>query len=237
MQNTKRKLLAINNLKKYFPVGKASAFGGKQRYVRANEDITIDIYEGETLGLVGESGCGKSTFGRVLLQLYPQTAGSTMYYGRTLDEMAPKYVGHTLKNAKKMVDEYFAARKKADEAIAACEQAGDSLTYEQNSQKDELVFAAENALSKTAKILGGFMGVSGLEAAAKLLLEQYEAQVALYRLRQEREQLQAKQDGKADGKLKDLDGKIAAQESKCAAAQAAVEAERSKYRGHPEFYR
>lgn len=52
-------------------------------YVRANEDITLDIYKGETLGLVGESGCGKSTLSRVLLQLYEQTAGSTMYYGRT----------------------------------------------------------------------------------------------------------------------------------------------------------
>ena len=88
MPSTKKKLLAISNLKKYFPVGKASTFK-KQLYVRANEDITIDIYEGETLGLVGESGCGKSTFGRVLLQLYPQTAGSTMYRSRRSREQRP----------------------------------------------------------------------------------------------------------------------------------------------------
>ncbi|MFR7442441.1 MAG: ATP-binding cassette domain-containing protein [Sellimonas intestinalis] len=49
------------------------------------------------MGLVGESGCGKSTFGRTLLQLYPQTEGKTMYYGRTLWEMAPDYVEHTVK--------------------------------------------------------------------------------------------------------------------------------------------
>ena len=56
------KLLSITNLKKYFPVAKTSVFA-KQLYVRANEDITLDIYKGETLGLVGESGCGKSTSG------------------------------------------------------------------------------------------------------------------------------------------------------------------------------
>ena len=51
MQNTKKKLLTITNLKKYFPVGKEKAFSKNQLYVRANDDISLDIYEGETLGL------------------------------------------------------------------------------------------------------------------------------------------------------------------------------------------
>ena len=93
-----QKLLSITNLKKYFPMPKASVFS-KQVYNRANEDITLNIYKGETFGLVGESGCGKSTLGRVLLQLYEQTAGSTMYYGRTLDTVDPQYVIDNLKNA------------------------------------------------------------------------------------------------------------------------------------------
>ena len=91
-----KKLLSITNLKKYFPVAKSSIFQKQQLYVRANEDITIDIYEGETIGIVGESGCGKSTLGRTLLQLYPQTAGTTMYYGTTLDKLTPRYVKDTL---------------------------------------------------------------------------------------------------------------------------------------------
>ncbi len=77
-----RTLLEVKNLKKYFPIKKTSFLQKEQLYVKANDGISINILEGETLGLVGESGCGKSTFGRVLLQLYPQTEGKTIYYGR-----------------------------------------------------------------------------------------------------------------------------------------------------------
>ena len=87
MQNENKKvLLEVRDLKQYFPV-KKTKLREKQRYVRANDGITLDIYEGETLGLVGESGCGKSTFGRTLLQLYPQTHGDVIYHkdGKEID--------------------------------------------------------------------------------------------------------------------------------------------------------
>ena len=94
MQNNDKKvLLRFSNLKQYFPLK-----GG--RFVKANDGISLDIYEGETFGLVGESGCGKSTLGRTILQLYHQTYGRTMYYGRSLDDLAPKYVIDTVKNLK-----------------------------------------------------------------------------------------------------------------------------------------
>ena len=123
-----QKLLSITNLKKYFPMPKASVFS-QQVYNRANEDITLDIFQGETFGLVGESGCGKSTLGRVLLQLYEQTAGSTMYYGRTLDTVAPEYVTDTLKNAEKYVAEYHKAKAHADALEKACEEKGEAATF------------------------------------------------------------------------------------------------------------
>ena len=50
--------------------------------------VNFEMRKGETVGLVGESGCGKSTFGRTVLELYRQTDGLTMYYGRTLDELS-----------------------------------------------------------------------------------------------------------------------------------------------------
>ena len=79
-ENKDRKvLLEVRDVKQYFPV-KKTKLREKQRYVRANDGVTLDIYEGETLGLVGESGCGKSTLGRTILQLYPQTHGDIIYH-------------------------------------------------------------------------------------------------------------------------------------------------------------
>lgn len=60
--------------------------------LKAVEDISLKIYEGEKFGVVGESGCGKSTLGRVILQLYPQTSGACVYYGKSLEEVSPAYV-------------------------------------------------------------------------------------------------------------------------------------------------
>ena len=74
----KKVLISIRDIKQYFPV-KKSSFREEQKYVKANDGISLDIYEGETLGLVGESGCGKSTFGRTILQLYPQTHGDIFF--------------------------------------------------------------------------------------------------------------------------------------------------------------
>lgn len=72
-------LLSVKNLKKYFPV---SSGIGKRKYLKANEDISFDIYEGETFALVGESGSGKSTLGRTLLGLQKPTAGEVLYYAK-----------------------------------------------------------------------------------------------------------------------------------------------------------
>ena len=80
-------LLELKKLKKYFPVRRGVS-------IKAVEDVSFTIYEGEKFGVVGESGCGKSTLGRVILQLYPQTSGAAIYYGRTLEEMGPKYLAH-----------------------------------------------------------------------------------------------------------------------------------------------
>ena len=154
MKNTK-KLLSITNLKKYFPVAKSSIFQRNQLFVRANEEITLDIYEGETLGIVGESGCGKSTLGRVLLQLYNQTAGTTMYYGRKASEIAPKYIKNTLKHARKYVRKYQEAQVKADKLVAEVDALGEESTFFHPQNKNLAVASAGSAHMEVAKILGG----------------------------------------------------------------------------------
>ena len=75
MNNGTAPLVRVKNLKKHFPIHKGVIFQRAVGAVKAVDGITFDIAAGETLGLVGESGCGKSTVGRTLLGLYPVTEG------------------------------------------------------------------------------------------------------------------------------------------------------------------
>ena len=183
MSNTK-KLLSITNLKKYFPIAKSSIFQRNQLYVRANEEISIDIYQGETFGLVGESGCGKSTLGRTILQLYDQTAGSTIYYGMTLAEFAPGYVEKTLRKAPKMIAAYHKLQSKADDLTRQCEELGENATFFQHQNKNLAVAEAETAFQDVVKILGGFTVVDDCREATALLLQQYRLDVKIAKLKQ-----------------------------------------------------
>ncbi|ANQ52954.1 peptide ABC transporter ATP-binding protein [Thermosipho affectus] len=76
----KKVLLRIENLVKYFPI-RAGVFKRVVAWVKAVDDITFDVYEGETVGLVGESGCGKTTAGMTLLRLYEPTSGRIIVDG------------------------------------------------------------------------------------------------------------------------------------------------------------
>ena len=76
-------LLKVEGLTKHFPITKG-VFRRQVGAVKAVDGISFDIFKGETLGLVGESGCGKSTAGRVILQLYPTTAGKVSFKGQDL---------------------------------------------------------------------------------------------------------------------------------------------------------
>jgi oligopeptide transport system ATP-binding protein len=77
-------LLQVQNLKMYFPITQGIILQRQVGWVRAVDDISFGVRRGETLGLVGESGCGKSTTGRAILQLYKPTAGSVEFLGKQL---------------------------------------------------------------------------------------------------------------------------------------------------------
>jgi oligopeptide transport system ATP-binding protein len=92
----KEKLIEVKNLEKHFQVG-------KKKVLKAVDNISFDIYKGETLGLVGESGCGKSTAGRTIINLYEATSGQVIYAGEDLQAKSAK----ELKEYKKKMQMIF----------------------------------------------------------------------------------------------------------------------------------
>src|SRR5690349_22160328 len=95
-------LLRVKNLKKYFPI-RGGLFSREVARVHAVDDVTFDLMKGETLGLVGESGCGKSTVARLLMNLESITKGSVLYKGEDLAKLS----GRALKAVRRNIQMVF----------------------------------------------------------------------------------------------------------------------------------
>ena len=250
MQNNDKKvLLRISNLKQYFPLK-----GG--RFVKANDGITLDIYEGETFGLVGESGCGKSTLGRTILQLYHQTYGRTMYYGRSLDDLAPKYVIDTVKNLKARRTKLRELEQKRDKLEADYAKLSEKEQYAKHGELDTARKLAEDALLDITKIVGGFLVVDDLDPVIAAYSKDYAIARKLSSMEEKRQELlvdvddaeyakktaeEAGKSGKDDQlqkaqeKLKQCDDQIAALRAQLDAGRKEIEALRVPYANDPEF--
>ena len=92
MNMEKKLLLQVMNLKKYFPASKGLFTNRQVRFVKAVDDVSFDVYDGETLGLVGETGCGKTTVARTILQLYHPTSGKIIFDGVDLSSLPENYL-------------------------------------------------------------------------------------------------------------------------------------------------
>lgn len=183
MSNGQNVLLKTENLQKYFPLKKSSFLSRKQRVAKANKNITLEIFEGETLGIVGESGCGKSTFGRTLIQLYEQTGGSTLYYGVSLFTLKPAYVRVSIAAIPKQFPDYVKAQAEFEQKVFA------SLEDKQ---------AAKNALTKKygnmLRLAGDLLCHDNLKELAHELLHFYDSGLASERLLMIREYCRTKED-------------------------------------------
>jgi len=82
-------VLRAEGISKYFPVDEG-LFGSSDKQLRAVDGVTLDVFSGETLGLVGESGCGKSTFGRTILRLLDPTFGRILFQGEDITTMSQR---------------------------------------------------------------------------------------------------------------------------------------------------
>lgn len=207
-------LFRIQNLKQYFPVQKV---GKEVKYVKANDDISLDIYKGETIGLVGESGCGKSTFGRTLLQLYKQTDGRTIYYGRTRWEVNPKYVYKLIngfashKNKLKELKAEIEKDTTAYEALAEGKEKGEALNKLREAEKQYKLLYKD-----LAQIAGALIYHDNESEIKSLLSKEQELNNKIFL---------AKKDGKEDS----------ASESELKNVEAKLDSLREEVKGHAEY--
>ncbi len=103
-----KELLRVNNLKKYFPIH-GGFLGRTVNHVKAVDDISFSVYEGETVSLVGESGCGKSTAGRTILRLEEPTAGEIIFNDLDLASLGKAELRKTRKDLQIIFQDPYAS--------------------------------------------------------------------------------------------------------------------------------
>ena len=250
-------LFKITNLKQYFPLKK------KGLYVKANDGITIDIYDGETLGLVGESGCGKSTMGRTLLKLYNATDGKIMYNGRSILDVVPAYAYktvHGLKAAKARMLQLQAELEKAENNVSSHGYLAEDAkeTPERFKAMAELADARKAAYDATfdvTSIVGGLITQTDLDPVITAYVALLDEAKERKRLRDKRRAQKLEYDdtmhraglksgggkrleGKAAGieeTIRELDRKILESDEKLRAAMLRIDQLRAPHLHEPLF--
>ena len=129
------KLVEVKNLKKYFAV---KSTGLKKTFVQAVEAANFDIYKGETFGLVGESGCGKTTLGRTIIRLYEPTSGAIIYDGKVIYDSEKRIAEKMLPYRRKMQIIFQDPSASLDPRMTVGEIVGEALDiHKLTSSKEE----------------------------------------------------------------------------------------------------
>jgi peptide/nickel transport system ATP-binding protein len=153
---SRSKILEIQNIKTYFPKNK-TFFGKTIDYVKAVDDVTLDVYEGETLGLVGESGCGKTTLGRTILRLNEPTEGKIFFQRNDLLRLKPDDMRQLRKDMQIIFQDPYSSlnpRITIGEALMEPMQVHNILSN--NNQRKEKVYELLNKVGLTEKQYGRY---------------------------------------------------------------------------------
>lgn len=136
MQMSYEELVRVENLTKHFSLG-GSFFNKNTNTIRAVEDLSFSVYKGETLGIVGESGCGKSTTGRLLLRLMESTSGSVFFEGSNIMDYSKEELRAKRKDFQMIFQDPYASlnpRMTVEELISE-----PLRTYKVKDRKERLV--------------------------------------------------------------------------------------------------
>ena len=145
------KILELQNIKTYFPKNK-SFFGKTKEWVKAVDDVSLDVYEGETLGLVGESGCGKTTLGRTILRLNEPTEGKIFFQRNDLLRLKDEDMRHLRKDMQIIFqDPYSSLNPRITIGEAILEPMVVHNVFSSNSQRKERVIELLNKVGLEAK--------------------------------------------------------------------------------------
>ncbi|MBA4239417.1 MAG: ABC transporter ATP-binding protein [Sphingobacteriaceae bacterium] len=153
---SRSKILEIQNIKTYFSKNK-TFFGKTIDYVKAVDDVTLDVYEGETLGLVGESGCGKTTLGRTILRLNEPTEGKIFFQRNDLLRLKPDDMRQLRKDMQIIFQDPYSSlnpRITIGEALMEPMQVHNILSN--NNQRREKVYELLNKVGLTEKQFGRY---------------------------------------------------------------------------------
>jgi peptide/nickel transport system ATP-binding protein len=153
---SRAKILEIQNIKTYFPKSK-TFFGKTIDYIKAVDDVSFDVFEGETLGLVGESGCGKTTLGRTILRLNEPTSGKIYFEQKDLLQVSDQDMRKLRKDMQIIFQDPYSSlnpRITIGEAIMEPMQVHNILSN--NNQRKEKVYELLQKVGLTEKQFGRY---------------------------------------------------------------------------------